>query len=96
MGPMDRHEDARNQEWRDIAMGTQRNPGWEQMDLDTVCGPEVTWSKGGGVHGWGNRGPGQGPYSEQRAICIRKQEMTMIMKIIIIIATGVSICVCIV
>lgn len=30
-----------------IVMGTQRNPGWEQMDLDTVCGPEVAWSKGG-------------------------------------------------
>lgn len=60
--------DMRTPEIREggIAMGTQRNLGWELMDLDAVYGPEVTGSKGG-VHRWGNRRPsrvsvlGRGP-----------------------------------
>lgn len=43
------------------------------VDLDTVCGPEGTWSKEG-AHGWGTRATAAsrcGP----RAICIRRQEV---------------------
>lgn len=42
--------DMRTPEIREggIAMGTQRNLGWELVDLDAVYRPEVTWSKGGG------------------------------------------------
>lgn len=30
-----------------VAMGTQRGLGLGQMDLDTACGPGVTWSREG-------------------------------------------------
>ena len=37
MGRMDRHEDARDQGWRD-SHGDTEKPGLGQMDLGTACG----------------------------------------------------------
>lgn len=59
-----------------IAMGTEKL-GLGQVKLDRACGPEVTQSKGG-AHGWGNRGPGQGPSCGQRSHYIRRRVRIML------------------